>query len=704
MGCAASTPFPSTPITNQPLPKQHDHKTGRSSTPTREELPKNVKSSPTSKDNIDSHKEPGNIGTGLETYETAKTNSEVVGDDMREIHQVGEIKSTAIDSEQAHSSISQINSEVDLSRCEKCSDEPDNIKGFESGPGSTSAVHTHREADDNLDEANVDGMMHHKAKTKDGSENRDGDFEQSQAQNSASEKNVIEEKDIINTNESTWAELGRGSPIQRSGQEILDKNPGQTVNEQDTIAKSGQESLDKNPGQTVNEQDTIAKAEQESLDKNQGQTVNGRDTIAKSGQESSDKNPSQTVNNQDTIAKSVDESSIPCIPLSDPRHDGGTVKVQTIEDLKLNLLRGNVNVQCPRTAKIVRVFLSSTFTDTKNERDLLLDDAYTRMKKKCKAKGYEFQLVDMRWGVVQSIDNSHMTGEMCINEIEQCQKLSTGPNFVTLLSHKYGYFAYPRIIEKTKFEKLAEFISSEKSENSSESDLDLIKKWYILDENSTPPHYVLQAISTYFPDFMSSDKDVYKGTKRNWNKTCDRIVNILIDAAKQAFQDERFIIGVTEFEIQQGILENDKRADTCLWLKRQIKGLEEEVGKKHKNKYIDSIDGSDWAERNKKLMTHLVDELTEKLPKENVIPFSISWKPEAIDPIAYDEHKEYLGEFCFEFEEKVMKQFKEALKGSKVKELGDKLLEEIAQHTRLCQEKCRDFYGRAKELKVYQDI
>ena len=44
--------------------------------------------------------------------------------------------------------------------------------------------------------------------------------------------------------------------------------------------------------------------------------------------------------------------------------------------------------------------------------------------------------------------------------------------------------------------------------------------------------------------------------------------------------------------------------------------------------YLDSLDGSDWAERNKTLMRRLVNELTEKLPEENVVSFSISWKPE----------------------------------------------------------------------------
>ena len=40
-----------------------------------------------------------------------------------------------------------------------------------------------------------------------------------------------------------------------------------------------------------------------------------------------------------------------------------------------------------------------------------------------------FEIVDMRWGVRDEATDDHMTTELCLNEIDNCQRLSTGPNF-----------------------------------------------------------------------------------------------------------------------------------------------------------------------------------------------------------------------------------------------------------------------------------
>lgn len=40
------------------------------------------------------------------------------------------------------------------------------------------------------------------------------------------------------------------------------------------------------------------------------------------------------------------------------------------------------------------------------------------------------QVVDMRWGVRDEATDDHMTTELCMKEIENCQRLSMGPNFV----------------------------------------------------------------------------------------------------------------------------------------------------------------------------------------------------------------------------------------------------------------------------------
>ena len=43
---------------------------------------------------------------------------------------------------------------------------------------------------------------------------------------------------------------------------------------------------------------------------------------------------------------------------------------------------------------------------------------------------YFLQVVDMRWGVRDEATDDHMTTTLCMQEIDNCQRLSIGPNFV----------------------------------------------------------------------------------------------------------------------------------------------------------------------------------------------------------------------------------------------------------------------------------
>ncbi len=99
-------------------------------------------------------------------------------------------------------------------------------------------------------------------------------------------------------------------------------------------------------------------------------------------------------------------------------------------------------------SKIVRIFTSSTFTgrkmniilykisffyylDTSMERNSLMQHTYPKLKEYCREKhGLEFQVVDMRWGVRDEATDDHKTTELCMQEIDNCQRVSVGPNFV----------------------------------------------------------------------------------------------------------------------------------------------------------------------------------------------------------------------------------------------------------------------------------
>ena len=68
-----------------------------------------------------------------------------------------------------------------------------------------------------------------------------------------------------------------------------------------------------------------------------------------------------------------------------------------------------------------------------------MQHTYPKLKEFCREKhGLEFQVVDMRWGVRDEATDDHKTTELCMQEIDNCQRVSVGPNFVVSASEAPG--------------------------------------------------------------------------------------------------------------------------------------------------------------------------------------------------------------------------------------------------------------------------
>ena len=68
------------------------------------------------------------------------------------------------------------------------------------------------------------------------------------------------------------------------------------------------------------------------------------------------------------------------------------------------------------------------------ERNTLLEKTFPKIKQFCQRQGYDFQVVDMRWGVRDESTDDHMGTELCLKELLQCRNMSTGPFFVVWFS------------------------------------------------------------------------------------------------------------------------------------------------------------------------------------------------------------------------------------------------------------------------------
>ena len=84
---------------------------------------------------------------------------------------------------------------------------------------------------------------------------------------------------------------------------------------------------------------------------------------------------------------------------------------------------------------------------------------YPKLKEYCQSKGYDFQVVDMRWGVRDEATADHMTSELCMRELRACQKLSTGPNFIV------SFWSVPCLWHNTKYRRQSIKRKSDKEQN-----------------------------------------------------------------------------------------------------------------------------------------------------------------------------------------------------------------------------------------------
>jgi nephrocystin-3 len=115
--------------------------------------------------------------------------------------------------------------------------------------------------------------------------------------------------------------------------------------------------------------------------------------------------------------------------------------------------------QQARQDRQIRVFISSTFKDMKEERDYLVKFTFPQLRKLCESRGVVWGEVDLRWGVPDEAVAEGKVLPICLEEIKRCR-----PYFIGLLGERYGWIpdAIPcGIVEREPW--LAEHVHGRKS-------------------------------------------------------------------------------------------------------------------------------------------------------------------------------------------------------------------------------------------------
>ncbi|CAF4750594.1 unnamed protein product [Rotaria sp. Silwood1] len=355
----------------------------------------------------------------------------------------------------------------------------------------------------------------------------------------------------------------------------------------------------------------------------------------------------------------------------------------------LDILRGRSQQLPDVRSKIVRVFVSSTFTDTLTERDSLIENIFPKLKDYCREKyGLEFQYADMRWGIQTESANNHGEVTTCIKEIELCKKYSVATNFVVLLSHRYGSRPIPAQIRASLFDLLKETVLNEQNEN---HDAELLTQWYQLDTNCMPPAYILQNISSIIPHFISKNTDEVKQADKEWKDINNRLRLCLRQAAETCLQREQII----EPDYDNFFISAKDANERTLCFLREIVDIQNHLSDEKVRKYIDMSSETVIDQEAEKLLDRLKNvRIPAVLKSQNIFKYKLHWSSNGINR---QEHSQYIEEFNNDFYTAMKEQIDRCVQ-SRYTIGSDSLQHEVLEHAIQCKTYVAKFHGRIDVL------
>jgi hypothetical protein len=212
-----------------------------------------------------------------------------------------------------------------------------------------------------------------------------------------------------------------------------------------------------------------------------------------------------------------------------------------------------------QSTRTFRIFVSSTFSDLKAERNAMQAHVFPRLRELCEQHGARFQPIDLRWGVSDEASLDQQAMNICLGEIERCRQISPRPNFIVLLGDRYGWMPPPAQIPEVEYQQILGVIT--------DHDRAFLSEWYKLDENAIPPERRLK------PRQKGGLHERYE----DWQPVESRLQRILANAVDDLrFSDERrlaYTASATHQEINAGALQQKDAPEHVFCFFRQIQDL-----------------------------------------------------------------------------------------------------------------------------------
>ncbi|NLX96920.1 MAG: AAA family ATPase [Rhodopirellula sp.] len=301
---------------------------------------------------------------------------------------------------------------------------------------------------------------------------------------------------------------------------------------------------------------------------------------------------------------------------------------------------------------VIRVFVSSTFSDLKLERDALQRRAFPELEQFCLRQGFQFQAIDLRWGVPTEAGLEHRTMRICFDELRRSQTTSPQPNFLILLGDRYGWQPLPEEISIDEFHQLEVAAANAPPTGAGQPAVAVLEQWYRRDDNAVPAVYVLQSRRQKLEDGHDyTDEAVWRGVQAVlWQivnrayppeQLAGRFV-ALPAAVDQATATEsatlttlpsivRFQASATEQEIWCGALTVPDARDHVFAFFRTIRDLSQLASDPRVAQFVDRDDHGEQDPKRHAALGLLKAELRSRLGEQNVLTINNARLQDAAD-------------------------------------------------------------------------
>ena len=375
--------------------------------------------------------------------------------------------------------------------------------------------------------------------------------------------------------------------------------------------------------------------------------------------------------------------------------------IESNSDYKKSILAGNIFELPELPKRQIITFLSSTFLDTRNERDVYWDDVHPYLVSLCRQLGLSYVVVDMRWGVKHIAADNHETLKLCLDNVNYCRQNSIGAYFVSILGQRRGYEPFPVSIEEDLFDEFLKLIEADTvSSERSTVGLENIKEWFKLDTSFQPPLYVLQNISWKFGKYGKIPQewwDAYDSMQKAFKKASYKLSDRF---SKEAY---KFQVPITEAEVREALFKDsvsEEDRKNCFIFDISISGInpKDDIAKN----FADLIKKDGITEVNAEALSSMKvfkSHVKEILPAENLVTLLPSWHP---DGMTAEKNSEYLRNFADKFCNFMVQSALDGVARANIS--TDTYYSEALQHNTTWINNCEEFVGGIPTLDRIKEL